>query len=228
MGKKLMFSAGMDSYILKHVYKIPDRDCVFVHMGTKENEIELQKINKYFPRTQIIYMPVLNDFALPNYIIPFRNSFLVLITAQFGNDIYCAFTAGDTTRDKDFVFKAQMEGLLNYFAGIPEKVNISGPYTVTMPFKQLTKTEIVALYLQRKGTVEHLLTHSVSCYEAIDCGKCRSCLRKFIALKMNGYDTKNHFQNNPYLHLLEFLNESRKKGRGKEVQEIEKCLDCRA
>ena len=177
MARVLMFSTGLDSFILKSIYKFQNEECVFVQMGTKENKIEEELIDAQFPGVQKM-MYLLSGFELPNKIIPFRNQMLTFLGAQLGTEIYFAFTAGDTTRDKDYVFKAQMEASLNYFAGIPDKTPFPGePYRVEMPFKGLTKVEIVRQYLELGHPEEDLLVKSTSCYSGkeIPCGECRSC-----------------------------------------------------
>ncbi len=218
-----LFSAGMDSLIMKMILNIPDENCLFVDMGTAENEIEKQYITQYFPLVQKTFLP-LCQHELPNKIIPFRNNLLALIAANYGADIYFAFTAGDTTRDKDYVFKAQMEGILNYFAQAEDKVKIPGPFAIHMPFKHLTKTQMVAEYIKKGHDPYVLLTQSCSCYEGsgvMGCGKCRSCLRKFIALELNSVSTYDFFKEPPNKHIPLFYEQSKKKNRKQELKEIE-------
>ena len=135
----LLFSAGMDSFIYKKIFGFTDEECLFVDMGTKENKIEKQFIAKYFPKTQQYTFP-LSVLELPNKIIPFRNNHIALLAANYANNIHFAFTAGDTTKDKDYVFKAQMESILNYFAQDKNKVKVEGPFAIHMDFKNFTKT----------------------------------------------------------------------------------------
>jgi len=227
----LLFSGGLDSYILKKVYDFKDEECLFVDMGTVENGVEKEKIFSIFPNVRQVSCP-LAAYELENKIIPFRNHFLTLLAAQFVSDIYFAFTIGDTTRDKDFVFKAQMESILNYFSGVLDKVNVPGPYTLHMPFKGLSKGEIVRLYLERTHTDgKELVDQSVSCYSGAvyGCGQCRSCLRKYVALAVNsselGEYCRSKFDSDPVQFLPEFLGESlRKKRNTKEIKEIERCI----
>ncbi len=228
MAGLLMFSTGMDSFILKKLYKFTDEDCLFVNMNTIENKKEEEFINKYFPKVKQITFD-LSSFELDNKIIPFRNNILSLIGAQYSSDIFFAFTIGDTTKDKDWVFKSQMEGILNYFATSPEKVKHNAPYTIHMPFKHFTKSELIAKYLNvfEKENFYDLFTYSISCYNGLDngCGKCRSCLRKYIAFKNNNIETDSYFVKNPKQFLSSFLEESKQKKRNiNEIKEIENVL----
>lgn len=222
----LLFSTGLDSYIMKKVFSFKNEECLFVDMGTKENEIEKERIQQYFPEVIITKVP-LNSFELQNKIIPYRNHHLALIAANYANNIYFAFTAGDTTKDKDYVFKAQMEGILNYFSLSTEKVAVQGPFLIEIPFKQFTKTELVKMYLKEGFPLKDILEQSSSCYEghSIPCGKCRSCLRKFVAFYLNGIDISEFYLENPADYLKNFLQESINKGRETEIKEIEKCIN---
>jgi len=195
-------------------------------MGTAENRMEQSVIDNYFPGVIKVGMP-LAAFSLKNNIIPFRNHFLALVAANYANHIIFGFTLGDTTKDKDYVFKSQVEGVLNYFSTDTQKVLIQGPFVIDLPFKHLTKTELVALYLEKDHPASYLLTNSFSCYEGLHkpCGICRSCLRKYVALELNGIDTSGHWLNNPVDHLLAFLEESVTKNRGFEINDIQKCIN---
>lgn len=225
-----MYSGGLDSYILKHVFSVSDEECLFVRMGTEENKIEEEYIKRYSPKVQIVELPIA-CFELENKIIPFRNHFLCLLAAQYACNILFAFTAGDTTRDKDFVFQQQMEEAMNYFALSKDKVHFPGPYQVFMLFKHLTKTEIVKSFLNTGFDGEDLIYKSISCYSGaeIGCGQCRSCLRKYVALhnadKELGEKCRKAFDHDPKEFIPIFLQESIRKGRNKkEIEEIKEVL----
>lgn len=222
MARVLMFSGGMDSFILKQIFQIPNKECLFVRFGTKENITEERFLDKHFPGVHKVDLPLVG-FELDNKIIPFRNHFLALVGMQFANEIYFAFTAGDTTRDKDFVFKSQMEGVANYFSLSEDKVRWPWPYLVHLPFKMQTKTQIVAEYLKQGYPPGDLLEKSVSCYNGSSngCGHCRSCIRKFVALKLNDIDWTEPSRATLQL----FLNESIQKGRQNEIEEIKQCIN---
>jgi 7-cyano-7-deazaguanine synthase in queuosine biosynthesis len=227
MARILAFSAGMDSLIMKKLCGYPDSECLFVDMGTEENKQERALIERFYPSVQIHQMPIAR-FELPNKIIPFRNHLLAFIAAQFGTDIGFAFTAGDTTRDKDYVFKAQIEGALNYFCGIPEKSPFPGStYSIFMPFKDMTKADMVRFFLERGHSPLILKDQSISCYEGKgdSCGVCRSCLRKFVALTLNGIECRDWFAQNPATQLGAFYQECERKNRQLESKDVLRCID---
>lgn len=225
MDRILVFSGGMDSFIMKYIYNFANNECLFIRMGTKENKEEERLIDKYFPGVIKIDFP-LSFFELDNKIIPFRNYFFALLAAQYSSKIYFAFTIGDTTKDKDYVFKAQMEGILNYFAQAQDKVKIKDiPYIIEIPFKNKTKTELIELYIKNGFLINDLFNKTSSCYSGNSCGICRSCLRKYIALKLNGINCENNFINNPINQLDIFYKECITKNRGIETEEVKKCID---
>jgi len=223
MARVLLYSAGLDSYCLSKLYKMDI--LLFIISGTIDNQKERKLIEKAQNAMQI-YLP-LNQWELENKIIPYRNAFFVLAAAQYGNEIYIGATKGDTTKDKDYVFKSQMENILNYFAIDKHKVKIQDyPYTVHMPFKNMTKTEIVASYLAKGFSREALLSESRSCYtgDKLECGECRSCMRKYVALILNNIDSTSNFKANPASNLQSFYEECIDKDRGDESKEVAKCI----
>ena len=222
----ILFSGGMDSFCMM---KLHNHDTLLTFdLGTKDNRKELQQIQKMIDhdiinsdKLEVVSLP-LSRFELPNKIVPHRNSLMCLIASNFGNRIYVGATAGDTTKDKDHVFKSQVEGLLNYFALDQHKVTHPNyPYTVEMPFKHLTKVQIVATYLEKGGSASDLLEYSRSCYNdsTKECGKCRSCLRKIVALELNDLPYEKYFQYNPLEHDLPEVDIQKMKSRVGEYKE---------
>lgn len=235
MSKKvLMYSGGLDSFIISRNFEFDV--IVFAVLGNDDNMREHNRMadDKYFNRgeVKVVELP-LSDFELPNKIIPYRNHMLALTGAQYGSDIYFGFTGGDTTKDKDFVFKAQMEGIMNYFALDQHKVaHEAYPYTIQMPYKDHAKGEMVREYRRGGNRMADLWQVSRSCYagEAKECGMCRSCLRKYTALFVNGIsDVHKIFANDPRPHMAQFFVECSTKGRfAKELAEVHAAIDGRA
>ena len=224
MARVLLYSTGLDSYCLSKLYKMDE--LLFIISGTTDNQKE-RKLIEHAQNARQIHLP-LGQWELENKIIPQRNAFFVLAAAQYGNEIFIGATKGDTTKDKDYVFKAQMENILNYFALDKHKVKVQDyPYTVHMPFKDMTKTEIIAAYLAKGFPVEALMTESRSCYAGgvLECGVCRSCLRKYVALTLNNIETISYFENNPASNIMTFHAECIEKGRQDESEEVARCIN---
>lgn len=230
----LLFSAGMDSFMYKQLFHFQNEQCLFVDMGTEENKLELYYINKFYPGVQIVELKDLVQFELENKIIPYRNHFLALIAANYGNIIHFAFTAGDTTKDKDFVFTSQVDNITNYFSQDENKVHIKGPFHTYALIKTFTKKEVFQKCENLIGTstlLDNLLYKTVSCYNTSTknqpCGCCRSCLRKFVAIRAAGYAfPRDYFYLEPDEHYLKLhYMESKEKGRSEEeLEDIKKVL----
>ena len=67
-------------------------------------------------------------------------------------------------------------------------------FTVSSPFKDRTKTDLVEEYLEKGGTPQSLF-ESYSCYEGkeVHCGQCKACFRKWVALENNGIITGERY-----------------------------------
>jgi len=225
--KVLLYSGGMDSYILYKLFKFDE--IIFFNMGNEDNQRELEFLNdndELKDIVRVIDMP-LAQFELENKILPYRNHLLVLMAANFGNHMYVGFTKGDTTKDKDYIYKSQVEGILNYFS--LDKMKVAHqlyPYEIVMPFKNMTKAGMLKHYIDAGHDHKDLLTYSRSCYlgNETECGLCRSCLRKFTSFMTNNIDISDHFENDPKTELDAFLQESIAKGRQEEVDEIRETI----
>lgn len=232
MSKVLMYSGGLDSFIISRMFDFDT--VVFAQLGNEDNEEEFNRMiaDPFFNRGQVkvVSLPI-SQYELENKIIPYRNHMLALTGAQYGNQIYFGFTGGDTTKDKDFVFKSQMEGILNYFALDKHKVGHPDyPYTIKMPYKEVSKGQMVHAYLNAGNRMADLWTISRSCYAGAEkeCGQCRSCQRKYVALLLNGVvDAGSIFQHAPTQEeLIEFYEECANKGRfQQELDEIRTVIE---
>ena len=78
-------------------------------------------------------------------------------------------------------------------------------------------------YLKHGGSTEALLK-TRSCYSDEDgeCGKCRSCIRKFVALKLNGQETE--WIEDPMKHIEEAYEYAVKNNRKAEINDLAKLI----
>lgn len=215
-----LYGGGIDSVCIAHLHK-PDVK-VFFDLGTPENKFERLRAEK--AGAVVDTRLFLGDQVLDNKILPARNLVLVTLASYYGNNILLGSTAGDTTRDKDANFLFRTTQLLDYILGHdPDKALPFHPngLSVIAPALHLTKTQLVARYLAADGDPD-VLINSRSCYSSDEheCGVCRSCVRKYVALKLNGLNPT--FQHSPDLEAA--LAYAKARGRQGEIVDIEKAL----
>lgn len=197
-GKKvLLFSSGMDSYIINKLEK-PD---VLVFVDNKSNYSALEM--KYLKSQNYENLVFVEDFInmssieLDNMIIPARNLFLVTIASYFGEEIILGATAGDRSTDKDFEFAHLSSNLLSHIYK-ESHWSSKGDIFVNLKYKFWTKTDLVRAFVETNATgtivsdadkrrsIEELLTNSFSCYHPTkdekQCNRCKPDLRKFLAI----------------------------------------------
>lgn len=230
----MLYSGGLDSFIAYYLLRkgefktglsIDNAKLVYYNIGVDYQEKEHEAI-----RRQIQFMAdmfsgvelhiryysraVLAAYEDPKTkIIPFRNLQFVLWTMQnIASHVILNSTEGDTTHDKDEIFESRVNDLFNHlFAdkGKTPKYYKNNRYVgVSMPLVGHTKIEYVRMYLDCGGPPEGLrLTRSCYSVEDTECGKCRSCVRKWIALEANGVVTDGLFKVDPerYARKREFL-----------------------
>lgn len=192
MKKVLLYSGGMDSWLIDKIWK-PDLK-VYVNMHTRYSEEEIAKIKAQRDDVEIVDFP-LGQWERPDAIIPLRNLYLTMvicnITGSEDVDICLGATAGDRVLDKSYDFVNKANDLLNYLYQpqwwIPEGKKVR----VNIDFKDKTKEDLLGLYLAQGGDLDEAFNHSFSCYDPTPDGKpcwsCKPCFRKFVAFESVGY-----------------------------------------
>lgn len=187
MRKALLSSGGMDSFLLAHRPELEGAVHVFVDVGQAYGQKELDAALYVADSvgSPLIIVRAANLFEhehKPTGIIPFRNAELILCAAQHAEAIYLGVIADEVNSDKSEEFLHAMEQVLN--------ISHRGQYwtegrrfELRTPFREYTKSRLVADYLGTGGTLPHLL-RSVSCYDggSMHCGRCSSCFKRWVAL----------------------------------------------
>lgn len=226
MSKILLYSGGMDSYMMSFLLK-PDI-CLYVDSKSIYAKKELKHLPTP-PCGSLIYKSNidLKEFERHDLIVPQRNAYLCLLAAHFGEEIWLGATYGDRSSDKDTTFVYLMNSLLKHLWQ-PSHWNQRKPPIVAIPFKDKTKVEIMHDYIEAGGDTS-VFENLPSCYdeEALHCGKCKACARYWVALILN-HQRADFFQNFPGDY---FTSEIRSKARSgsyrgeREDKEILKALE---
>ena len=193
-GKKvLLFSSGMDSYIINELEN-PDV-LVFVDNKSNYSELEMSYLKSQNYKKLVFVEDFINhsSIELDSMIIPARNLFLVTIASYFGEEIILGATAGDRSTDKDLKFADLSSQLLSHIYAESHWCS-KGDVRVNLKYKSWTKQMLVAEYCRinsQKGisneeSVRRLVQDSFSCYhpteEGGQCNRCKPDVRKFLAI----------------------------------------------
>ena len=186
MKKVLLYSGGMDSWIIDKLWK-PDVK-LFFRIYTKNNDIEFENID--MEDVTIVDMDI-SQFEQKenNYFMPLRNLQFVVHACHYGDIICLGSVGGSVHRDNNETFGILTETLINYL--LSEDKTREGKVQVYLPYMNTSKTDLLKMYLDSGGDIEECYTKSFSCYSPTDagneCGMCSSCASKFTAFYNNGY-----------------------------------------
>ena len=181
--KVLLYSGGLDSWLISKLWKPDVRVYVDIHGGY--SAIERSRL----PADVIVVnFPLLGDFELPNKFVPLRNLYFLMIGSHYGNEICLGATAGDWgNKDKTPEFLQEAGKLLGYL-WMDKKATKS--VTICQDFVRVSKSELIARYLQQGGTIDELRRDTFSCYtpdkNGQECFACYPCFRKFALLYAHG------------------------------------------
>ena len=187
MKKVLLYSGGMDSWLIDKLWKPDVR--LFFDIGTPNNKMELDNIMKNNIDVEIVQMD-LSKFEQPNnnYFLPLRNLHFVVYAAHYGDEICLGATGSSTHKDKNDVFATLSENVVNYL--LSEDESRIENVRIILPYRNTTKTELLSLYLNQGGDIQKAYNETFSCYSPINgkpCMQCTSCMSKFTAFYNNGY-----------------------------------------
>ena len=184
MKKVLLYSGGMDSWLISQIWN-PDIK-LYVNLHTKYSQQEMAKL----PADVKVVELDLSHWEREDAIIPLRNVFLVGIATNYGDEICLGATAGDRVLDKSPQFGWMYEELLTYLYKKQHWTN-ERKITINLSFKQFSKTQLLKKYLEQGGDIEKAFEQSFSCYyphDGKECWQCKPCFRKFVAFALNGYE----------------------------------------
>jgi 7-cyano-7-deazaguanine synthase in queuosine biosynthesis len=179
----ILFSGGMDSFV---AYRLALQEkryiwAVSVAFNTPYVSKELAAINDLVDEEN----HVLIDLRMIDvekrrsewkHIIPLRNLICVLAASEYSvHEVWMSALRGELRGDKSLAF---MEACSTFIG-----------QDVRTPFENETKADIAHLYVSSDLGPREDLLRTVTCFGPghKHCGKCRACLRRWLALKWAGF-----------------------------------------
>ena len=155
MTSVLLFSGGLDSFILWHLLGYPTP--VYVTLGHKYEQQELATIERLGIDIVRLAGPQVGQLEQADGHIPQRNLLLATTAAAAlqPDIIYLGAVRGETSRDKSGRFLGRTSRLLSF---------CEQPVKVLAPARRWTKTQLVRRYLRRLPDGITYLLATRSCY----------------------------------------------------------------
>lgn len=206
--KVLLFSGGFDSVLQEYLLK-PDV-LLYVDMKTSYSQREIEALDRlpyHYKKRLVIKELPLGEYERENKYLPYRNLILGTIGMQYGQHVYFGFNRTDDAPDKDNSFISRTMHLFEHL-NKNCMADMNWPtenFSFSAPFKQYTKTEMVAMCLER-GMRPDFIQSIRSCYDGKSekgCGVCPVCLNKAVALINNGIFDESVFDAPITLEVLE-------------------------
>ena len=190
MKKILLYSGGMDSWLIDKLWK-PDM-LVYINMHTRYSENEIKHIKSQRNDVTFIDFP-LGQWERDDAIIPLRNLYLPMvicnITGEDDIDICLGATSGDRVLDKSYEFVKKANDILNYLYQPQHWIPNGKKVRLNIDFKNFTKTQLLEMYLKDGGDINEAFNASFSCYNpsnGCECWQCKPCFRKYVSFALNG------------------------------------------
>jgi len=186
----VLASGGLDSFLCWYIFR-PDALNVFVNIDHKYSRKEGKALGNLKEQVQNFRVVEHKGSKIgpledeKSGIIPNRNAELILSAAAYGEDIYFGVIKDEINSDKSPEFIKAMEDVLN-ISNRKQYWTEGKTFKIFTPTVGRNKTELIKMYLDEGGIVEHLEL-TVSCYSDTEhhCGNCPSCFKRWIAFKNN-------------------------------------------
>lgn len=200
MSRVLLYSGGLDSYVAAELWE-PDV-LLYVALGHRYQAQELATIAASGRDVVVDDRLYLGDLERDDAIIPLRNLYLAAIASHYGHTIALGALAGEVNPDKSHRFRREAAQVLttcysrSYWSA-------GEAVLFEYPLAGWTKVQLVARYLDRGGDGEALVARTRSCYapSTLPCGWCSACVKRHVALTLNGLheQTENPPATSPHL-----------------------------
>ena len=185
MKKVLLYSGGMDSWLINHFWR-PDV-LLYVDVGGRYSDFE----KKNLPSEVIVFPLPIGCFEYEDLFLPLRNLYFLMVASNFGDTLCLGATRGDWNQlDKSPEFIDRAEDILNFLWRKQSKFD-GRSIVVEREFMNKSKVDLTRKFVVEGGDIESLRAFSKSCYSpvlGVECLNCKPCFRKFVALSANGYE----------------------------------------
>jgi 7-cyano-7-deazaguanine synthase in queuosine biosynthesis len=191
----IMYSGGLDSYIAYHVAKSGKYTPQLIHvdLGHPYAGKEKKAMDEIgLPYTSInaseLYPAI--SHRITNHIIPSRNVLFAVVGSMFNSRVWICALDGEQygkENDKSVAFFNDISALLSFTNNFFQKRTI-----VESPFLRAhqSKVEVVNWAVRNLKAVElRQMLSTNSCYSSEEghCGKCLTCYKRYVALRLNGF-----------------------------------------
>ena len=203
MTEVILNSGGMDSFFVASMK--PGVQHVFVDIGQKyaaKERVAASHIAAFFgsPLVHVRGAEIGSFEDAASGIIPLRNAELILCAGQFGNIINLGILSNEVNSDKSPEFLRAMELVMNISCRAQYWTE-GTTFSIKTPLGTKSKAQLVKEWAVSCDTAGwEALLQTVSCYSASDshCGRCPSCFKRWVALRVAvGDDWSFHFQEDP-------------------------------
>ena len=179
MKKVLLYSGGMDSYIINYLWK-PDVK-LYIDYGTEQTAEERKRL----PKDVIVKEINLNEYIENDNknTIPLRNLLFANIAINYGDIVAIGGVKGDLHYDKTKRFAKKTTKLFN---SVLSKEDSKRKVEIVVPYRDYTKKQLLQRYITEGGDLEKLKAESWSCHfpkNDKECGECFPCKRKEKAIR---------------------------------------------
>lgn len=212
----ILYSGGLDSFITyqwvslsKHSRNSDKIQPVYFQLGHKYQDRELTAIRQTIPKTEIAAgLEGLGSWEEEDAFIWHRNIFLVLAATRFlRNEKGTVWLT--VQQDEMSIPDRSTKAFIGLNLLLSNLKQPSEYWKVETPWADSDKTDMVFWYLHDAGLSLDLLLRTWSCYsfeksagQDLHCGNCPACIRRYIALVLNGVDCTKLFDCDPRQTLL--------------------------
>lgn len=179
MKKVLLYSGGMDSYIISKLWN-PDVK-LYIDYGTEQCQEEIKRL----PEDVIVKRVDMSEYIESDgkNTIPLRNLLFANIAINYGDIVAIGGVKDDLHYDKTRRFARKATRLFNF---VLTKEDSKRKVKVVVPYRGFTKAELLQRYIEHGGDIETLENQSWSCYTPKGnkpCGECNPCKRRNKAIR---------------------------------------------